>query len=66
MIKAAAGLVKVYGYTTPLPGDPTDLEYFDDCVLWTRQAIDWLVRFSRREQFMILPVSVRNVVGEHA
>jgi hypothetical protein len=62
--RAQRGLEKIYGYAVPLPADPADIDYFDDCLAWTREAIDWLVRFVRREQSMVLPVSVRRLVGE--
>jgi hypothetical protein len=60
------GLILVYGYDDRLPSDETSLSFFDDCLLWTRRAIQWLIRFSRQEQSFIVPVSVRTAIGDKA
>lgn len=64
--RVRAGMALVYGYDVPLPADPSDINYFDDCLLWTRTAIDWLVRFSRRDQGIVMPVSIKKLMGESA
>jgi hypothetical protein len=64
MIKVKDGLAIVYGYDSPLP-DPADtVNYYDNCIMWVREAIQWLIRFSRREQSCALPISVRGMLGE--
>lgn len=60
------GLRDIYGYDAPLPADESSIDYFDECLLWSRQAIQWLIRFSRAEQSFILPVSLRGIVGDNA
>ena len=56
---AAKGLRLLYGYTAPLPA-PGAPGFFDDCVLWVRRAINWLVRFRQLEQSFALPISLRS------
>jgi hypothetical protein len=63
---ASTGLRQVYGYGAPLPADEGSLDYYDDCLLWTRQAIHWLIRFSRQEQSAIVPISLREIIGDQA
>jgi hypothetical protein len=58
------GLQDIYGYDVPLPTDESSIDYFDECLLWSRQAIQWLIRFSRAEQSFILPISLRSIVGD--
>jgi hypothetical protein len=65
MKKASEGLRDLYGYTVELPKTEDTVDYFDDCLLWSRQAIEWLIKFSRRDQNVILPISVRKLVGEN-
>lgn len=62
---AAKGLHDLYRYTEALP-PATSSTYFDDCLLWNRQAIQWLVRFAQREQNVVLPVSLRDLLGDKA
>jgi hypothetical protein len=64
LARAQRGLERIYGYETPLPANTLDINYFDNCLFWTREAIDWMVRFVRREQSLAIPVSVRKLIGE--
>ncbi len=57
------GLREVYAYSEPLPTSPEAIDYYDRCLLWVRGAIQWLIRFSRREQSFVLPVSVKDLAG---
>lgn len=57
----ARGLQLLYDYTDPLP-KPS----IDGYVGWVRKAINYLVRFSRREQNVVLPVSIATQLGEEA
>lgn len=70
LIVVADGMQKVYGYTQPLPqvaaGTVPYIGYFDDCLLWARAAVQWLVRFSRQDQSLVLPISVRESIGDDA
>src|SRR5262249_55827854 len=61
------GLKKVYGYDRPLPKNVELLRdgegeacpgCFDECLMWVRDAIGWLVRFTHAEQEYALPVSL--------
>lgn len=63
---ASEGLKRIYGYNTPLPENDNDLDFFDDCLMWTRQAIQWLLRFSRLEQNFVFPTSVRDKMSHSA
>jgi hypothetical protein len=58
------GLGDIYGYEEPFPENEQSIDYFDDCLLWTRKAIQWLIRFARQEQSFVLPISIRDTVGD--
>ena len=60
------GLKDIYGYDAPLPPDENSRDYFEQCVLWSRKTISWLIRFSRAEQSLVLPISLKNVLGSAA
>lgn len=74
--KAADGLRLIYGYNVPLPQSITKLKtkdfkkerqqspykYLDDSIIWVRNAISWLVRFSQSDQNYVLPVSVKRLM----
>lgn len=66
LLKAEEGLKEVYGYIDPLPRSFDSLDHYDECLLWTRDAIQWIVRFSRREQSMVMPISLKDVIGNSA
>jgi hypothetical protein len=55
----SVGLKQLYGYSDPQLGDVRTNMTFDETALWTRKAINWLVRFSRLEQNYVLPISVK-------
>jgi hypothetical protein len=59
----AKGMRDVYGYDQPLP-DAADPEFFDQCLLWSRETIQWLIRFSRQDQSVVWTMSVRDIVGD--
>ena len=54
----------VYGYDVPLPTQNESPDYFDQCHIWTRDAIQWLIRFARQEQSFVYPISVRLALGD--
>lgn len=58
------GLKQVYGYELVLPSDETAVDFFDACLLETRKALQWLIRFCRFDQTSVVPVSLRQLVGE--
>lgn len=60
------GLKSIYGFDAPLPAATQNSKYFDDCLIWARSAIQWLIRFARQEQSFVYPISVREIVGEEA
>lgn len=64
MLAASRGLSEIYGYAVPAPNAGSGATYFDDCLVWVRESIDWIVRQSRRDQSFMYPVSIRKVVGE--
>ena len=66
LVKVAEGLRDVYDFDlagNPLPVNTTDLSFFDDCLLWSRKVMDWLVRVGRIEQNYVLPISLRKLTG---
>jgi hypothetical protein len=63
------GLKEIYGYDLPLPAEPlptdeSEFDYFNKCLLWSRQAISWLIRFSRAEQSLVLPISLKSILSD--
>ena len=58
------GLKEIYGYDVELPQNQSSSTYFDDCLIWCRTAIQWLVRFSRMEQSAVIPISIRSILGD--
>jgi hypothetical protein len=73
---AQKGLRDIYGYEAPLPEivrafadqsvTPRSQKYFDDCLLWVRAAISWVIRFSQLDQNYVMAVSVRSLIGEQS
>jgi hypothetical protein len=64
-LRAASALLgPLYGFDEPMPNNLNALNYFDDCLVWTRDAIQWLIAFAQRDQSAVIPVSVRRQVGE--
>jgi hypothetical protein len=51
------GMKSIYGYGNN-GHQITAKSTIDEAVLWTRTAINWLVRFSQLEQNFVLPVSI--------
>jgi hypothetical protein len=59
IVAVQRGLKSIYGYDVALPTKGAGSYDIDDCVLWVRTAINWLVRFSRVDQNYVLAVSVK-------
>jgi hypothetical protein len=60
------GLKLIYGYSEPFPADGQAVDYFDKCMIWTRSAIQWVIRFSRQDQSLAIPISLRQILGDDA
>lgn len=58
------GLSIIFGYNEPFPSDANAIDYFDKCLQWTRSAVQWLIRFSRQDQSLVLPISLRTLLGD--
>lgn len=58
------GLKAIYGFDLSLPSDESSIDFFDKCLLETRRALQWLIRFSRFDQTVVVPISIRRTVGE--
>jgi hypothetical protein len=58
------GLKSIYGYDFPCPKDEGAVDYYDQCLLWTRHVIQWVLKFSRNEQNTILPISLKQVLTQ--
>lgn len=64
---AEEGLLKVFGINYALPDEATSGEsFFDDCVVWVREAIQIVISFSQRDQSTVVPFSVKEIVGNSA
>lgn len=61
MTAAADGLKEIYGYTTALPKDDNEPDYFDRCIVWVRQAINFIIKFSRFDQSYVVPISIKKL-----
>jgi hypothetical protein len=66
LIAIQTGMKQLYGYVDPELGEFKSGFSFDDTVLWVRNAISWLVRFSRIEQNYVLPISVKQTASAWA
>jgi hypothetical protein len=71
LLAAQEGLTKLYNYTTPLPPlpaaeNPGYQGIFDDALIWTRDAIRFLVGFSHLEQSITTSISVKTTMGAQA
>lgn len=60
------GMHELFGLPQDLPTDVRDHEFFDDCMLWCRARIQWVIQFAREERSSVVPVSVRDLAGETA
>lgn len=58
------GLQNVYGFTEHLSEHNNSINFYDDCLLWTRKAINFLVKFSRTEQNIVLPISLKSILTD--
>jgi len=64
---AAYGIAPIFGFNEPLPVyDSTNPQFFDDCVVWNRKAINHIVRIGQRQHSFCLPVSVRELYSSEA
>lgn len=57
---AAKGLKLLYGYPEPTP-DPSGARFFDECLIWVREAISFLVRVHRLDQSYVLAFSLKRL-----
>lgn len=57
------GLKKLYGYDFPYPKDETAIDYYDQCLMWTRHVIQWVLKFSRNEQNTVIPISLKQIIA---
>ncbi|MGP8224752.1 MAG: hypothetical protein ACLQGT_01210 [Terracidiphilus sp.] len=68
----AEGIKKIYGYDDPLPksvlaaltGGPASPIAYDEALIWTRNAIAFLVKFGQVDQGYVHTVSIKNLLGE--
>lgn len=64
MIRAQQGLREIYLKDTDIPMPEGSPDVFDQCLIWVREQIQWLIRFTTKDQSMVLPISVRKLAGE--
>lgn len=61
LIAASDGLKGIYGYEEPFPDwDKNKIQFFDECVIWLRKAINYLVRSGRTQVVTCKKISLRN------
>jgi hypothetical protein len=62
---ASDGLAALFGYQRhfPVGGSNTPFD-FDTCMQWARDAIIWLRTFSRHDETLTIPISLKRVAGD--
>src|SRR5688572_7244911 len=62
--KIALGASLVYGYDEmKLPRYEDDqIQFFDNCLIWDQTTNNWLIKFNRRDQSYILPISIKSLM----
>lgn len=65
---AREGLLALYGYDEPLPqcSAETRHRFHDDCVIWVRRAISFVVQFERLDQRFATTLSLKALLGPGA
>jgi len=58
---AREGLEKVYGIESELP-DTSSNDIFDQYLIWTRAHVEQIVRFSRLDQAVVIPISIAKLI----
>ena len=61
--------VPVQGASVYVPGRVDDQfvsSILDECLLWTRDSIAWLTRFTQRDQECVIPLSLKEAIGDSA
>lgn len=58
---AAKGMKEIFDYSVPLPVDDGKPDYFDNCIVWVRNAINFIIKFGRLDQSYVLPLSIRDL-----
>ena len=61
---AYTGMSTLYGYDVKPPSDPSVATYFDDLLVWVRDAISRLIRFTLVDQNYVMPLPLSNLVPE--
>ena len=68
------GLNEIYGFADSLPtsvsvtfnGQAVDPGCYDDCLVWVRNSIAYLVKFNQVDQRYSFPISINERLGETA
>ena len=47
----------------PLPNNETSIDFYDNCLIWTRSVVEWILKFTRKELNTIYPISLREILG---
>ncbi|MGG7664056.1 hypothetical protein [Dyadobacter sp. BHUBP1] len=65
---AELGLNRIYGYEKKLPPlsaqNVADSKFFDDCIVWNRDAINFVNKFSQNEVYIRKIISIRDYVSD--
>ena len=56
------GIKEIFGYTVPLPKFEERTDFFDNCFVWCREAINWLISFTRFDQSFVIPISLKSKI----
>lgn len=59
---ASIGLRILFGYQNSLPDFKGQIDYFDRCILWNREAVNWLIRTSQMDQSFVTTVSLKRLL----
>lgn len=65
---ANSGLETIFGYPANkrLPEFKGQIDYFDHCISWVRESINWLIRTSQMDQSFVTTVSLRELLASNA
>ena len=62
---AAVGLTAIYDFLEPLPTfGKNNVQFFDDCILWNRNAINFINRSTQNQVTATISISVRSLFSD--
>jgi hypothetical protein len=64
LLKVREGMQRLYGYSNALPA-PASSALYDGCLLWVRDAAQYILRFQHSELAIVFPISLRKLTPDH-